>query len=276
MEIRINGQKAYVTIDNEKTIGEVMAGMDEWLANSGHRLSGLSIDGQAADASSLEAFFSKAVDKVKEIDIFTSSLAELTSQTMLNLIGDIEEYEGLNFDEKSKFCENWKNRAQARFAAEQLPDVFELYANTFSGGSLSPAMLRSITEEWLREVEDPAGEFTRINPLLDEICSRLVDLPLDVQTGKDARAAETIGIFSGIAEKIIRIERQLIIQGLLREAGNNEKPVAQLINEFGGAVKELLEAYERRDSVLVGDLAEYEIAPKLRELYAAIENNNRE
>ena len=269
MEIRINGQKADVTIDNEKTVAEVMAGMEEWLANSGHRLSGLSIDGQAADISSLEEIFSRAIDKVKEIDIITNSLAELTVQTLINLLGDIEVYEGLKFEERAAFPEKWKSGAQAQFACEQMPDVFALYCDTFSGGSISPQLLRSITEEWLREVKDPSDELSRIQPILEEVCSRLVDLPLDVQTGKDARAAETIGIFSGIVEKIIRIERQLYMQGIL------EKPVTQS-GEFAGALKDLLEAYERRDSVLVGDLAEYEIAPKLRELYNEIKKNCRE
>jgi hypothetical protein len=42
------------------------------------------------------------------------------------------------------------------------------------------------------------------------------------------------------------------------------------MEEFGAALKELLAAYEVRDAVLVGDLAEYELAPRLRGLYAAI------
>jgi hypothetical protein len=34
----------------------------------------------------------------------------------------------------------------------------------------------------------------------------------------------------------------------------------------------MLAAYKQRDTVLVGDLAEYEMAPRLRGLYAAICN----
>ena len=49
-----------------------------------------------------------------------------------------------------------------------------------------------------------------------------------------------------------------------------EITVSDYIGEFNAILKELLAAYETRDSVLVGDLAEYELAPRLRCLYAAL------
>jgi len=81
MEIRINGQDVDITIDSEKTIGEIIAGLDRLLANSGHRLSGLSIDGQAGDTSLLEQFFSREIDSVKTLDIYTKTIAELTAMS---------------------------------------------------------------------------------------------------------------------------------------------------------------------------------------------------
>ena len=278
MEIKINGQTADVTIDSERTVGEVMAGLEQWLANSGHRFSGLAIDGQTVDASSMEEAFSREIDAVKALDIHTTSIAELAAVCLLQLLDDIEEFENLGFEEKKSFHENWKERPEALFTAEQMPDLFSLCGNTFSG-SISCEVLRSVTEERLREVKDPAAEFTCLRPLLDETCARLVDLPLDIQTGKDGRAAQTIQIFSGIAEKILRVILQLDIQGYMPETAKTETPektVSRLIGEFGTAVKELLEAYKKYDSVLVGDLAEYEMAPRLRELYDIIAENCRE
>ena len=35
-------------------------------------------------------------------------------------------------------------------------------------------------------------------------------------------------------------------------------------------LKELVEAYEIQDAVLVGDLAEYELSPRLLKLYSAL------
>jgi len=104
-----------------------------------------------------------------------------------------------------------------------------------------------------------------------EICARLEDLPLDIQTGKDARAAETVNTFSNIAEKVFRIIGILKLEGFpVGEITVGSMPIAAYITEFGSALRELLTAYEQHDTVLVGDLAEYEMAPRLRGLHSAV------
>jgi len=269
MEIKINGQTADITVDSEKTVGEVISGLDQWISNTGHRLSGIAIDGQSADSASVEEFFSREIDKVKTLDLYTCSIADLCVQSFLSICGDIDEFENMDFAKRQAFCENWSNSPQARFAAEQMPDFFSLCVQVFSGSGTNCETLRAMTEERLREVESPAAELTGIGTIVNETCAMLADLPLDIQTGKDARAAQTIQIFSGIAVKILRIVKILNLQGLVPEA------IKESINEFSESAKELLEAYERHDTVIVGDIAEYEMAPKLQKLYTAIEENNK-
>jgi len=274
MEIRINGQAADITLDSEKTIGDILASLDLWLANLGHSLSGLSIDGKAADTTRLDEIFSKETNSVNVLDIYTSSIAELTAAALLSLLGDIDEFENLKFEDKSNFVSSWEQSAQAEFIKENMPEFFSLCIDLFTHGGITCQTLHSITEERLREVNDPVNEFSKIEPLVNETCVRLVDLPLDIQTGKDGRAAQTIQIFSGITEKILRITKQLNLQGYLNQ--NDEKIFTQLINDFSKVLRELLDAYERHDSVLVGDLSEYEAAPKLQELFTAIMKKSRE
>ena len=265
MEIRINGQIADIVLDSEKTVGEILAALEQWLANSGHRLSGLVLNGEAANAGSLEAAFAHDINIVKTLDIFTSSLAELAAQSLVQIYRDIEEYESLGFDGRQNFYENWSESPQARFITEQMPDLFTLCGRTFSGGDLSPQVLRAITEERLREMDNPAGEFASLEPLVNEVCGRLEDLPLDIQTGKDGQAAQTVQIFSSVAEKIFRIFNVL-------KAGREQTGLSGNISEFGTVVKEMMTAYQQHDTVMVGDLAEYELAPRLRMLYTAIQN----
>jgi len=266
MEIKINGRTADITIDNEKNIAQVMAGIEQWLAGSGHRLSGLTVDGQAADLSSLEVIFEREIDSVNTLDILTMSITELAVMSLVNLLGDIDEFDDLAFDGRNNFFSNWKERPQAVFAFEQMPDLYSFFENTFLNGAFSTQTLRSITEERLREIQTPVDEFSNLRPLLEETCARLTDLPLDIQTGKDARAAQTIQVFSGITEKIFRVYKQLEIQGYIPQQAA-EKNLTQQINDFNASVKELLQAYEKNDTVLIGDLAEYEIAPRLAEIY---------
>jgi len=184
---------------------------------------------------------------------------------------DIEEFQALTFDEKAGFADKWKASPEGCLLAEQYPELFDWTIKTFSGEGCSPQVLTALFDERLRELLDPAGEMGRTARIVDDICARLAEFPLDIQTGKDARAAETVNIFSGIAEKVFRIYHTLGIEGYpVAEIKVDNMPINDYITKFSNALKELLDAYEKRDTILIGDLAEYEMAPRLRGLHAAV------
>ncbi|MDR0495402.1 MAG: hypothetical protein LBG95_07230 [Treponema sp.] len=271
MKIRINGADADIQLENEKTVGDILSALDSWLAGTGYSLSGLRINGETIGANSLDAGFGRSVDTVDTLDIFTSAVAELFAESLFNTMQDINAYEAAGFDEKGLFAEHWKQSPQALLLGEQSPDLFDWASKTFSGEGSNPQVFRLILEERLRELENPASEMDKARPLVGEVCARLEELPLDIQTGKDARAAETVRTFSGVAEKVFRIVSVLKIEGFpLGDITVGDMPIAAYIEEFSAALRELLAAYEQHDTVLVGDLAEYEMAPRLRNLHTAI------
>jgi len=273
MVIKINEKALDISLENENTLGDVLAGLDQWLSNSGHRISEIIIDGQEMSSSMLEEAFQRDIKTIKSLDINTNVIAELWAASLLNLIEDIKEFEKSEFEEKAKYFEKWQETVTARFISAEMPELFAFCANAFSGSDVTPQTLLSITQEIQREVTDPKNELTNMEPVLNEICTRLTDLPLDIQTGKDARAAQTIQIFSAITEKIFRIFKQLGTQGYLSGDTDEEAALCELMTGFADVLRDLLEAYEKSDSVLVGDLAEYEAAPKIKELYNAILEN---
>jgi len=270
MKIKLNGVDADIKPENEKTIGEILGALDAWLTGSGHRLSGLIIDGKTVNAREMELSFSRGIETVDTIDICTSSLPQLVAESLTRTIRDIEDFQAAGFDEKAAFSGNWKESPQGCLLAEQYPELFDWTIKAFSGDGCSPQVLTALFEERLRELLDPAGEMGRIAHLVDDICARLTEFPLDIQTGKDAKAAETVNVFSGVAEKIFRIYNTLKFERAAADVTVDNMPISDYITEFSKALKELLDAYERRDTVLIGDLAEYEMAPRLRGLYAAV------
>jgi hypothetical protein len=273
MKIRINGVDADIQLETEKNVGEILYALDSWLNGTGHRLSGLIVDGEAANANSMEACFSRSIDAVDTLDITTSAIVELFAESLLDTMQDIDAYEAAGFEEKSLFAEQWKQSPQAILLAEQTPDLFDWAVKTFSGEGFNSQNFRLLLEERFRELQDPAAEVSRVGPLIDEVCARLEEFSLDVQTGKDARAAETVRTFSGIAEKLFRVFNALKIQGFpVGEIAVENVSITAYIAEFSTALRELLAAYEQHDTVLVGDLAEYEMAPRLRNLHAAVLN----
>ena len=275
MIIKINGKPLDYTLSNEKTLIEIIAGIEQWLSNSGHRMTEMSVDGQDVNSSMVEEIFKKDIKTVKCIEVRTNTIAELTAACIINLNRDIDEYEKLNFDEKAKFFNDWKKSGQALYISEEMPELYSYFTDAFSAGNISILTLRAITEEIQREVTEPVKELENIEPILNEICDKLIELPLNIQTGKDLLAAKTIEIFSSITEKIIRIFYQLNIQGYLLQM-EKAKKIALDFSNFKNILTELLEAYEKHDTIIIGDLAEYEASPKLKELYFAILDNCRE
>jgi hypothetical protein len=273
MKIRINGADADIQLETEQNVGDILCALDSWLVGSGHRLSGLAINGEAAVTGSMEDCFHRNIDTIEILDITTRSIPELFAESLLQTLQDITFYEAAGFEEKSLLVEQWKQSPQALLIAEQSPDLFDCAIKTFSGEGFNPQGFRLLLEERLRELQDPAAEMGRAVPLVGEICARLEELSLDIQTGKDARAAETVRTFSGVAEKVFRIFNILKIEGFpVGEITVENISISAYITEFSTALRELLAAYEQHDSVLVGDLAEYEMAPRLRGLHAAVLN----
>ena len=274
MKILINGADADIKPETEKTLGEVLCILDNWLSGSGYRLSGLNVDGEIISAGSIDDIFNKDINTIDTLDISTSSLPELLAECYLNLIQDIDEYESAGFQDKALFAKSWKESPQACMLAEQSPDLFDNALKHFCDTGVSLEIpLRQIVFERLSELKDPAGEFIRIEPLVNNTCLNLEEMPLYLQTGKDAMAMEKISSFSSIAEKIFRIINILKIAAYpLNDITVNNMPIGIYISEFDTSLKEMLGAYERQDIILVGDLAEYELAPRLRSLYASILN----
>ncbi|MDR0386729.1 MAG: hypothetical protein LBH57_01700 [Treponema sp.] len=275
MDIRINGEAADITLESEKTIGAVLAGIENWLGNSAFRVKGLEIDGKAISGDAIPEAFEREVSEIKSINIAVCTRQDL----MLEALTEARCYlaallnPGPATHTASSVTEGWKNSAAASFLSGELPDVCgildEFFKTGGTGGGLSPQSVVSLIDERIREIGDPVGEFTRMESLVSAVSERLEDLPIDIQTGKDGRAAETVSLFSNIAEKLFRLFFVFQSRGKFIDAVDSV-PIHTFIEEFDVAVKELLTAYSGKDAVLVGDLAEYELAPRLRSFYIAL------
>jgi hypothetical protein len=271
MKITIDGKAADIALENEKSLGDILGGIGEWLAGSGYSLSGLRVNGEALDAGALNGAFGMAPEAIETLDIRTSGLPVLMAEALVALRQALGDYENASFEERRRLEKRWAESPAASFLGEHIPDIASLAAGTFRGEAPAPAALDSLLEERLRELRDPPLELEGLGALVESTAQRLEDLPLDIQTGKDGRAAETVRLFSSLTEKLFRLFSLLKLEGFINDAFPiGGMPFGAFIDDFGAALKELLAAYELKDAVLVGDLAEYELAPRLRSFYEGI------
>jgi hypothetical protein len=273
MEISINGKPADIILEKEKNVGEVLSALEQWLAGTGNRLSGLSIDGLETGAAALADSMGRELEDIRNLDIRISSWDELAIEALEALKETCVIYGDTSFDLRPEVRNRWEGSAAATFISTEITDLHDLARLSFGGEGLSARDLGFLVEERLRELEDPAGEITNMEKPVSELIRRMEGLPLDVQTGKDGRAAETIRLFSQMGEKLIRLLQVFKFRGLLIDSYLIDNlPAKEFLNGFSAALGELCTAYGNQDTVLVGDLIDYELAPRLLKLLSALKD----
>jgi hypothetical protein len=207
------------------------------------------------------------------MDITVSSWEDLAIEALVQLKETCKRYNNASFTECLAIKKQWEESAAATFLHGEIKELHEYASLCFSGVGISAGNLLLLVDERIHELEYPERELENMEKPISEIARRMEEVPLDVQTGKDGKAAETIQFFTQMAEKLFRLLRIL----KLRKSGFDSFQVEELgmrefLNDFNTALVELTAAYKNQDSVLIGDLAEYEMAPRLLKLYSALKN----
>jgi hypothetical protein len=273
MDITINGNAADITLETETTLGEILGGIEHWIRGSGHILSGLRLDGELIGSASLDEVFNRELAGIRSIDILTSTRGEVMAEALLTARDFLKAYGDASFAGQGPIREQWEGNPASGFLAGEAPDLAGELAKTFRGNGLPLPRWEALIGERLRELANPLEEAVNMEKAVTGIARRLEDLPLDIQTGKDAQAVETVSLFSALTEKFFRLLPLLRERGLLTEDPASGGPsVDELAGEFTLVLRELLAAYEAKDAVLVGDLAEYELAPRLLRLYSVLDS----
>ena len=273
MEISINNKPADITIENEKNIGDVLVGFENWLKGSGSRVSGLYIDGSEIPIAGLPSAMERELSAIDKLDIRISSWDELAVEALGELTNVCNAYNNSSFEEREGIRKNWEESAAAAFMFEEIKDIFNYTDLAFSGDSLTFSDLLQLIDERIRELGEPQTELEKMEKPVMEIALRMEELPLDMQTGKDKRVTQTMQLFSQMGEKLFRLFR------ILRQPKDPSQPFAidgqeakQFLDDFNAVLGELNSAYKNQDLILIGDLAEYEMAPRLLKLFTALKD----
>ena len=272
MDILINNKPADITLDTEKTLGDVLSGIETWISSSGNRIRGISVDGKDV-GDRLAALFDKSIREIGKLEILVTSWRELASQALFALLEACACFENAAFNEREQIAEAWKSSAASRFLASDISDLNKLAEYMLKGEGLSARDLGALVEERIREVSDPYRELNNAEHLVKSIAERMEALPLDIQTGNDQRAAETIQLFSKMGEKLFRILFIRNSEDCLPDTFTIANlPARSFFDEFNAALRELSAAYENKDTVLAGDIVEYELSPRFLSFFTALKD----
>lgn len=280
MKILVNDEAIDFTLQGEKTLGEILPPLREWLGNSDFAISGLAVDEESIDLEDQQRWQELSLENIDTLSVTAKSVVQEqlegveTAMEFLVLLRRI-----INAGDQERLAEalteyNYLREALPSFLSSryeegvQMRDYFdELLDRTGAiTGTLPPEgeprreLLRgadsliSLLEARAREIVQPSEEFLSVARAVAGSLESLEEVPVLLQTGEGADAMRRLAGFTGLVERLVRLYP-------LWAAENNGKQAD--FEELNKILAELIQALGDEDSVLVGDLVEYEVVPKV-------------
>jgi hypothetical protein len=260
MDVYIDDNPVKVDLQGEKTVGEFFMSLEPLLTNEGVRVTNLEIDGYPVPPLEIEDAFKKELNCIESIAVRTMNISEL-SYTALQFAVRLAEDDSDNVSEKINI---WNDGAEKSFLFENYNGIarnIDLYLHSGSeGNNLKKSDILMMLEDAKNEIIYPENSILALEDEANDIIAKLENLGLEIQLAHDKIAGSTILAFTNFSEKIIRLIKFLPLQ-------IQNETLHEWTQNFDKSLNEFLHAYENNDTIMTGDLAEYEISPELKLLF---------
>jgi len=295
MDIFINEQKIDFKLENETVLCEVVEGLDSWAKKSGYHIQEILFDNSEYITSENS---NTPLSTISDLKVTAKSRFEI-HQDNLQLLYQyvslfIKSLEGGNENLLTELKSNAvpvtglladfleEDRASAETVSASLleninildPENIQTDDECFIALVRQLSGLKIILNERISELGDPLGELTKTAAALKLSQQEMNDISVLLQTGKDKEALNCIIRFSELSQKTLRLYPILSNSNFVAfdEMIVDGKKFSEYYLDLNGILTELIEAFTANDSVLIGDLLEYEIAPRLESLISVLED----
>jgi hypothetical protein len=152
-------------------------------------------------------------------------------------------------------------RFEERFAGQKAAAVRSWTPETRKEAAALIQHLRGFVQTRLDQATHPRDSLSRCAGLLRGSMGELKEVSLLLQMGRDKPAMDIVIRFTDIVQSLMDILPFL--------APDPER--ARLLSELTPVLRDLVAAFGSRDSVLIGDLLEYEVAPRMEKIAPLLE-----
>jgi hypothetical protein len=289
LEILINNEIIDYSLDNEKNCLDVINGLSTWLETQGFFISELVLDGKDIFLQDKEVLSGYSIASVKKMSVIALNKQQMNLRDLNTLSDYFQLYEQAMKENNTKVMVDLGSQYDT--IKESLPTLLMMNSYVFDS-TLNELMAQSgiltgkpiiskkdeLSREWdqirtliqgrIGEISTPESESIKTINTLKRLIPRLEEMGILFQSGKDKEALDLIIVLSELFSKSLRILSTLSERGTPLELPNG------FIIQLNDILKELANAIETGDTILTGDLAEYEIIPKieiLEEIFTGIE-----
>jgi hypothetical protein len=289
VRLSINDEEVSYSLEHERTLGEVVRSVQAWLASAGFVITGLEADGRdllapaggkstpwGEDAVSAVSALAVRATHTGDIRIahwqtaaqWLSMLEEALSRPgatspaagqdpLDDLLEDLPRtVEGFGVNPFAPPGSQAIESFRAMFNGVQGPQVRSWSAERRQEAAALVRDLQVLVRKRLEDATHPQEALARSAGLLHLSMGELKEVSVLLQTGRDRPAMETIVRFADAAQAVMEL-LPFLPPDLER---------SRLFAELTPVLRELVGAFDSRDSVLIGDLLEYEVAPRLEKL----------
>ncbi len=281
MVFRVNGEEVGVATEG-RTMGDALAELDERAEAMGAVIVELRLDGESLDPNAIAEASERAAEEAGLVELSMIPAADLREgglRTLLELVAAAaaaaSSDDGEALEAAREAWASFQGTYAGLLSAEEASFV-EAFGECLAGRggdvAATAERLSAFFGERLAELADPVAAMRSAASLFDAIKGDLSEVPVRLQTGKDADAMKTMVIAVELINKTVRVLPEF--SRALSAGGRGDMTVeGASLSEFyaslNGVLRELAGAFESKDGVLIGDLAEYEIRPRLDAFYRA-------
>ena len=276
MELLVNSQPIELTLEDESTLGEVISGVRTWLAESRLFVTDISVDEREIPLELPHAWEERGIEDVDRIMIeahpqWQVDLALL--DTAVEELRDAESASHLEPKAQSRILETVRflRHLDLGMVAERLEQKQDLgREDILAAGTI----LRSRRQE----IADPWNEALSTAAMIEKTLPDVEEVAVLLQTGRDSEAMTVLIRFVELVSRLLRLFGHLTYS---KEHDPGEKisvegaSLPEVTDKLNTTLRELLEAFANQDSVLIGDLLEYEVTDQVRELLSFLEEHTQ-
>lgn len=279
MTITINGNAIDYTLENEKTLHDVLLALSSWMQEQDMVMRSVKIDGIRIELTDRMALSHHSLESIDHLNIHAISTLESqifqiqTAQGFFQLLSNaIKSHDKENMTHLLQYYDDLRNvilpnilELESFITIRQNPQEYlddpEKSKQILSAIDDIISVLKQHQRKMINEEKADKNPISIAKKLAD-LAHNLDDVALQLQTGRDQSAMATIILLTELLHNFYHI---------LEDSSNEENIV--ISEEFGATlsqIKEILsqmeEAMKVNDSVLIGDLLEYELKPQLETL----------
>jgi hypothetical protein len=282
MEILVNREPLDYQLESETSLGEVVDGVQEWLNDGKFTITSLDVNDEAYPIHDRQSWQDIDLDAVERLEIEAIPLSDAKQTTLIALIEFLDILDDiLRLRQEERLREVV---VELPYVREQIAAIIPTYVDSQTGvlfnaqlnsGALPEESvvaslhneltdLKTLLLSRAKELVYPLRELAVTLGTLRSFASNLEEVPVLLQTGKDTEAMQMVITLTELLSRVYRVAPlaeqadgadQLDLRGL-----------RALLGELAPQLRELEEAFKVKDTVLVGDLLEYEVAPRLLQL----------